>query len=178
MAEFISQQMEGAHGKIEKLFGKSILTKGEPRISLVKHGEGGKTRAHAFGDVFENADDYELSVLQRAYIDDMTGVYDDFKNIARKEGMEMNFLGELKDAFKYSARRIIGKDGKLTVELQDVAGKTWAQNAAIARHGLSKPRIIEMMEEGMELGDICMPTLPKLFLCMLKPSIVTLTFTV
>jgi hypothetical protein len=153
MAEFISQQMEGAHGKIETLFGKSILEKGKPTILLAKKGEGGRIRKHAFGDVFENADKYELSVLQRTYIDDITGVYDDFKRIAREEGMEMNFLGELSEAFKYSARRVIGKDGKLTAELVDAEGLTWAvKHAAAVGRGLNKPRIIEMMEEGIELG--------------------------
>jgi hypothetical protein len=148
MAEFISQQMEGAHGKIDDLFGKSILKDGKPRASVK---QGGKDVEVAFEDVFRKPDDYELTAAQRAYIDDNIGVYEDFAAIAKAEGMPLadRILFEANEALQYSARKIKGQ-----MLLVNNAGLTWAQqNArAIASGQLTKPRIIETMEEGLDLG--------------------------
>ena len=175
MAEFITQQMEGAHGRIDKLFGTKIIDPKNPVVvaspliskdvsPLLKgaFGKGlpakwGDAEEIPWGDLFKRfkVDDItgqpnfrfaDNHAAKAQYIHDMQGIFKKFEAHAVAEGLDINILGRLDDAFNYIGRKVVGKDG---VSLTAVGANIGAQ---AAKGSFTKTRMFDEMSEGIQAG--------------------------
>ena len=173
MAEFISQQMQGAHGKIDELFDARIKDPNKPIVSvrpdvtptnpllkgfdpqkLVKYGD---EVDMAWGDVFTRFQIDEVTgrpnfmfsskhAEKVRYIEDMQGIFKRFEIIAEEAGMNLDILGRLDDSFHYIGRKVLGKEG---ITLAAVSSQGAARVAAA---GFTKTRMYDEMMEGIQAG--------------------------
>ena len=179
MAEFITQQMEGAHGRVDKLFGSKIKDPKNPVVEAMPwvdykwtqdasqlaqstfgagvRGKYGSAQEIPWGDLFKRFKVDEITgqpnfrfadnhAAKAQYIRDMQGIFKRFEMHAVQEGLDINILGRLDDAFNYIGRKVVGKDG---VVLTSVGANVAAQ---AAKGSFTKTRMFDEMAEGIQAG--------------------------
>jgi hypothetical protein len=157
-SEFIVAQAKGNFGKLEDVWGETVLQPGRkvkvqvrPTKELDVGGFGKVDDIDVpIADVLSNPTAYRLTAQQQKFADWFGEVYENFAAMARKEGLDMNLLGDFKAALYFSARRVTGKYTPEGV-LEPLAGyDNYVRRAGQA--GFEKSRTYEAMREGVEAG--------------------------
>ena len=157
-SEFLVAQAKGNFGKLEDVWGESVLQPGRKvkvQIKPTKEMDvGGFGRVDdidvPIADILSNPTAYRLTAQQQKFADWFGEAYENFAAMARKEGLDMNLLGDFKAALYFSARRVTGKYTPEGV-LEPLAGyDNYVRRAGQA--GFEKSRTYAAMQEGVEAG--------------------------
>jgi hypothetical protein len=103
------------------------------------------------GDVMENPTRFLLDDKQKSFADYFGKVFGDFAEMGKREGMDFNVIGSVKDAMYFSPRKLTGfmKEGKLE-ELDHMADNYVARAGT---PGFMKSRAYEEMVESLKAGN-------------------------